>query len=86
MNYPIPGRVIDFRYFSVDTVAGPWFSLGFHVDFQHRYIDLHFIWWIITIGSSYGRGKMVLRCGHCDAELESEAVESCPNCGTEFGQ
>lgn len=33
----------------VDTIAGPWFSLGLHVDFQHRYIDVHFIWWIITL-------------------------------------
>jgi hypothetical protein len=70
---------------TVSTVKGPWLSLGFHIDFKRLYVDLHFIWWIITIGSDYGRGKMSLRCGNCDTELESESVEICPNCGVEFG-
>lgn len=30
----------------------PWFSLGFHIDVEKKYIDIHFIWWIITIGRS----------------------------------
>lgn len=37
----------------IETVRGPWFSLGVHVDFQKRYIDLHIIWWIVTIGQDY---------------------------------
>lgn len=37
----------------VSTIKGPWFSLGFHVDLQKRYIDLHILWWIITIGKDY---------------------------------
>lgn len=35
------------------TVRGPWVSLGIHVDFQRWFINIHFIWWIITIGNSY---------------------------------
>ena len=38
---------------SYSTIKGPWFSLGFHIDFQRRYIDLHICWWIITIGTDY---------------------------------
>ncbi len=37
----------------VDTIRGPWFSFGFHFDLQRRYIDIHFIWWIITVGQDY---------------------------------
>ncbi len=36
-----------------EMVKGPWFSMGFHIDFSKRYIDLHLLWWIITIGSDY---------------------------------
>lgn len=39
---------------SYETVRGPWFSIGFHIDFQKRYVDIHFIWWIITFGKDYG--------------------------------
>lgn len=35
------------------TVKGPWVSFGIHVDFQRWFIDIHLIWWIITIGNSY---------------------------------
>ena len=38
---------------SYSTIKGPWFSFGFHIDFQKRYIDLHIWWWIITIGTDY---------------------------------
>lgn len=37
----------------IESVKGPWFSLGFHVDLQRLYIDLHILWWIITIGCDY---------------------------------
>lgn len=42
-----------------ETVRGPWFSMGFHIDFHKRYIDLHLIWWIITIGSDYYQEQVV---------------------------
>lgn len=38
---------------SVETIRGPWVSLGIHIDFQQRYMDLHVLWWIITIGEDY---------------------------------
>jgi hypothetical protein len=34
----------------ITTTRGPWFSFGIHVDFKHKYIDVHFIWWIVTVG------------------------------------
>ncbi len=37
----------------IETVKGPWFSLGFHIDFQKGYVDLHIVWWIVTIGRDY---------------------------------
>lgn len=45
-----PNR-LKFKWLLIDTIAGPWFSLGFHIDFQRPCLDIHFIWWIITIGS-----------------------------------
>lgn len=53
-NYPIRG-LLKFKWLLIDTIAGPWFSLGFHIDFQRPYLDIHFIWWIITIGNYYER-------------------------------
>jgi len=41
-----------FRLF-VDTVRGPWFSVGVHLDFQAPKIDIHFWWWIISVGWLY---------------------------------
>lgn len=35
------------------TVRGPWLSLGIHIDFQKRYLDIHLVWWIVTIGRDY---------------------------------
>jgi len=46
-------RVLELRWLIIDTVAGPWFSLGFHIDFKRPYLDLHLMWWIITIGNYY---------------------------------
>lgn len=45
MNRLIPVRV--------DKIKGPWFSFGFHIDLQRHYVDLHVLWWIITIGRDY---------------------------------
>lgn len=52
-NYPIAGRLLDLRWLVIDTIAGPWFSLGLHIDFQRPYLDIHFIWWVFTIGKPY---------------------------------
>lgn len=46
-------RLVDLDWLIIDTIAGPWFSLGFHIDLKRPYIDIHFIWWIITIGNYY---------------------------------
>lgn len=27
------------------------FSLGFHVDFKHKHLDLHLLWFFISIGN-----------------------------------
>ena len=40
-------------YVRVDQTLGWWFSLGFHIDLQHRSVDLHIFWWIITIGDPW---------------------------------
>lgn len=45
------------RFWDIEHTGGalkhpPWFSLGFHIDIQKKYIDLHILWWIITIGRS----------------------------------
>lgn len=37
----------------IQAVRGPWFSLGFHVDLQRYFIDLHILWWIVSIGGDY---------------------------------
>lgn len=37
----------------VEDWRGPWVSLGASVDFQARFVVLHVIWWIITIGTPY---------------------------------
>ena len=41
----------------VTEVRGPWFSLGIHVDVQRWFIEIHFIWWIVTIGRDYYDGR-----------------------------
>lgn len=45
--------ILDRRYFIISQTRGPWFSLGIHVDFQGRFIDLHIGWLIVTIGRPY---------------------------------
>ena len=37
----------------------PWFSLGFHIDFQKKYIDIHIYDFIITIGTPYWYKEMI---------------------------
>lgn len=66
------------KYIKVNTISGPWFSLGIHVDFKHRHIDLHFIWWIIVIGNTISP----IYCGYCGAELAED--EDCQKCIGDF--
>lgn len=49
-------RLVELPWLLVDKVAGPWFSLGFHIDFKRPYLDIHFVWLIITIGNYYPFG------------------------------
>lgn len=62
----------------IRTIRGPWFSLGVHVDFKHRHVDIHFIWWVIVVGNTVDP----VYCGWCDVELVDN---TCPVCDTEFG-
>ena len=66
---------------NVDEIKGPWFSLGFHIDFQHRYVDLHILWWIITIGNGlYGCSDQDIK-EWIEQETTGTLVEiTCPNC------
>lgn len=34
----------------VQLVVAPQFSLGIHVDFRKRYVDLHILWFILSFG------------------------------------
>lgn len=65
----------------VDTLFGPWLSLGLHIDFKHRHVDLHFLWWTIVIGNT----KPPYYCGVCLMELDESALNVsdfvCPYCG-----
>jgi hypothetical protein len=49
----------------IRTIAGKWFSLGIHVDFQHHRVEIHFIWWVLIIGNT----KEEIYCGKCGREL-----------------
>lgn len=64
----------------ITSIYGPWLSLGVHLDFKHKHLDIHFLWWIIVIGNT----KEELHCGYCQAEIGEEANE-CPFCGAVFG-
>lgn len=66
----------------VEKVAGPWLSLGFHVDFQKRYVDLHIAWWIITIGKDYYHKDNCqhLYCGPVEFEFAPGFYNACVIC------
>lgn len=49
----VESRPLMTKMIKVQTVKGPWLSLGIHVDFQRPHVDLHILWWIITIGRDY---------------------------------
>lgn len=59
----------------INTIKGPWMSLGIHIDFKHRHVDLHIIWWVIVIGNTIEP----IYCGYCGVELP-EGSEKCPKC------
>jgi hypothetical protein len=40
-------------FFRMHQEKGPWVSLGIHLDFQRWFVDIHFGWWIITVGYDY---------------------------------
>lgn len=65
----------------IHTVAGPWFSIGIHIDFKHRHVDFHFLWWVIVIGNTVEP----VYCGRCGVELASDEDEcqkcTCQICG-----
>ena len=63
----------------VRTIRGPWFSVGLHVDYTHRHIDIHFWWWVIVIGNTVEP----LYCGHCGAKVDDQ-TETCPGCEIDF--
>lgn len=63
----------------IDFVPGWWVSLGLHLDFKHARLDIHFLWWIITIGNT----KPSFYCGYCNQELE-ESAPRCRNCGAVY--
>lgn len=45
------------RLVHVETVRGPWVSLGLHVDWQAPHVTLYAGWWVVTFGRLYeGRG------------------------------
>src|SRR5690606_25715073 len=48
-----PAETPPVKRFRVETIRGPWFSLGIHVDLQKRYVDLHILWWVVSIGGGY---------------------------------
>ena len=38
------------KFWMVQLVVGWQLSFGIHVDFQRRYLDLHFFWFTFSIG------------------------------------
>ena len=53
---------------NVYTLAGPWFSLGFHISFRPLYFDLHLLWFCITV-MSRARGQEIHACDYLAEEM-----------------
>lgn len=56
------------KYLTIDQIRGPWLSLGFHADFQGRFIEFHVGWWVFTLGRPYHKrplagGRAVINGG-----------------------
>lgn len=60
----------------INTTIGWWASLGLHLDFKHKHIDLHLLWWVFIIGNT----NEPMRCGLCDTELDEDEMFLCLNC------
>jgi hypothetical protein len=41
----------------IDPFPGPWFSIGIHVDVLHPVVDLHLVWWLVSLGRIYHGGR-----------------------------
>lgn len=50
------------------TLAGAWFSLGLHVSLRPSYVDIHFIWFIISV-MSRERGCELQEAEYSNAEV-----------------
>lgn len=57
---PDPSRRWGIR---LDTTAGPWLSLGIHLDFRAPLVDLHLPWLIVSVGRVYAGGRWQARLG-----------------------
>jgi hypothetical protein len=61
-----------YRYFgplclNVYTLAGWWASLGVHLSLRPCYVDLHLLWWVVSL-MSRKRGEWL-------HEVEEESVQ-----------
>ena len=62
----------------IRIIRGPWVSLGIHLDFLHKHIDVHLLWWVFVIGNTVDP----IYCGYCEAELSDGDI--CPVCKFEY--
>ena len=61
-------------FWMVQLVVGWQFSFGIHVDFMRRYVDLHVLWFIFSVGynapysSDFDRNRWDSRGGVIDGD------------------
>lgn len=60
----------------VNTIRGWWVSLGLHLDFKHKHIDLYFLWWVFIVGNT----NEPIHCRFCGTELDGGEMLVCPDC------
>ena len=72
----------------IEKCIGPWFSLGLHIDLRNLYFDVHFFWWIVSIGNLYwmdeqwGDRRIDSRTFEAVARVTGTVV--CPECENIF--
>lgn len=49
-------NLVDLAFLRVDVCPGPWASLGVHVDLARPTLDLHVLWWVVSVGRVYRAG------------------------------
>lgn len=51
--------LIDRSWIRVTMYGGPWFSLGLHLHLglRHWHLDLHVLWFLISLGRPYRGGR-----------------------------